>query len=158
MPTIDRCEVRASVLEPEVCGARRGAERRLVEAWAKEGLLASEVVEPILAGLAARESFLPPALGGGVAAPYLRHPAVPRRLLAIAVCRRPLDYFTVDERPVDLVVLQLAPASPEAGPPSDFGQRLFLALSDQEFRDALRAAKSADDVERMAIERLSGGP
>jgi PTS system nitrogen regulatory IIA component len=56
-----------------------------------------------------REKIGSTGVGGGVAIPHARLPGLDRIVGLFAQLARPVDYESVDEQPVDLVFLMLAP-------------------------------------------------
>lgn len=64
-------------------------------------------------GLAARERDGSTGFGGGVAIPHARVAGLPRIAVAIARLAQPIDFGSVDDAPVDVVVAMFSP--PQAG-------------------------------------------
>ncbi|MBR0670414.1 PTS sugar transporter subunit IIA [Neoroseomonas soli] len=108
----------------------------------------------ILGALQDREALGSTALGRGVALPHARLVGDHPPLMLVARLRRPIDYESRDEEPVDLVILVLWPdASPEGFLPalSD----TCRALREPQALRRLRAAASAEEV-RALFERYGG--
>ena len=88
-------------------------------------------LEPLmlLRALQAREQLGSTGLGRGFALPHARLQQLPRIYALLARLARPIDYASVDDKPVDLVVLLLTPESAA-------GQHLAtLAALSRPFRD-----------------------
>lgn len=61
-----------------------------------------------------REDLGSTGLGSGVAIPHARIAEVPHALGVLALLQEPLDYDAIDDEPVDIVLLLVIPADPEA--------------------------------------------
>jgi len=88
-----------------------------------------------------REAVGSTGVGRGVAIPHARLPAVRQPFALLSLLRRPLDFDAVDDRPVDLVLLLLLPASQDAGGPGVLASAA-RRLRDPEIVAAMRAARS----------------
>ena len=64
----------------------------------------------IAAALAAREELGSTGVGGGIAIPHAHLPSLPGIFTLFAKLDRPVDWNSIDRRPVDLVFLLLSPA------------------------------------------------
>lgn len=67
-------------------------------------------VRDIVAAAMERERLGSTGVGSGVALPHARIDGIDRVYAAFAKLETPLDYEAIDERPVDLVVLLIAPS------------------------------------------------
>jgi PTS system nitrogen regulatory IIA component len=63
----------------------------------------------ILAELSKREALGSTGVGGGVAIPHARFPAIKKPFSMLVRLKKPIDYDAVDGKPVDIVVLLLLP-------------------------------------------------
>lgn len=61
-----------------------------------------------------REELGSTGLGSGVAIPHARIAEVSHALGVLALLREPLDYDAIDDEPVDIVLMLIIPANPEA--------------------------------------------
>jgi PTS system nitrogen regulatory IIA component len=87
-------------------------------------------------------------MGGGVAVPHARLPALDRVVGLFVTLAKPVDYDAVDRRPVDLVFTLLAPE--EAG-----AEHLrALARVSRTLRDAEICAKLRSATEASALYAL----
>lgn len=80
--------------------------RRLADIAAAE---LGEPGEAIYEALAAREELGSTGLGNGIAVPHGKYAALPRVVSVFARLEHPVDFDAVDDQPVDLVVMLLAP-------------------------------------------------
>jgi PTS system nitrogen regulatory IIA component len=63
----------------------------------------------VLAALEAREALGSTGLGNGIAVPHGRFPGLPGVVAVFARLIHPVDFDAVDDQPVDLVMMLLAP-------------------------------------------------
>ena len=111
--------------------------------------------DTILKALRAREDLGSTGLGKGFALPHARMEQVPRFFALFARLARPIDFGSIDDRPVDLVVLLLIPA--KAG-----NEHLAtLAAISRPLRDAAFVKQLREAERRSAApaagERLTSG-
>jgi PTS system nitrogen regulatory IIA component len=105
----------------------------------------------LLRALQAREQLGSTGLGRGFALPHARLPRMPRVYALLARLARPIDYDSVDDKPVDLVVLLLTPESAA-------NQHLAtLAALSRPFRDAAFAQQIRKAPDAAAVHRLLAG-
>jgi PTS system nitrogen regulatory IIA component len=105
----------------------------------------------LLRALQAREQLGSTGLGRGFALPHARLPRMPRVYALLARLARPIDYDSVDDKPVDLVVLLLTPESAA-------NQHLAtLAALSRPFRDAAFAQQIRKAPDAAAMHRLLAG-
>jgi PTS system nitrogen regulatory IIA component len=97
--------------------------------------------------LSARETLGSTGLGRGVAIPHARCKELTSALVAFVRTRTPIEFDAPDGLPVDCFVLMLAPEKAAQAHLDLLGQ-IATSLSRADVRDALRSAKSADDVVR----------
>ncbi len=65
--------------------------------------------DDLAAALLEREDILSTGVGLGIAVPHLKHPAVSGLVLALAVLPEAIPYDSLDDHPVNILVLILAP-------------------------------------------------
>jgi len=105
----------------------------------------------LLRALQAREQLGSTGLGRGFALPHARLPRMPRVYALLARLARPIDYDSVDDKPVDLVVLLLTQESAA-------NQHLAtLAALSRPFRDAAFAQQIRKAPDAAAMHRLLAG-
>lgn len=100
--------------------------------------------ETILSELLKREELGSTGVGGGVAIPHTRLAAVKRPLGVVVRMKQAIDFEAIDGQAVDIAVLLLLPASPEAD------QLVALALVARKLKSAetltlLRSIKTPTD-------------
>lgn len=119
---------------------------RLVELLASKGGVKDK--GGLLGDVMARESLESTGLGHGVGLPHCRTEHVTD--VGIVFCRpaTPVEYGSLDGAPVSLVFLVVSPSSSE-GEYIKILARLSRLLRKEEFRAALLAARTADEVVAM---------
>ncbi|RKY23586.1 MAG: PTS sugar transporter subunit IIA [Planctomycetota bacterium] len=92
-----------------------------------------------------REKILSTGIGLGVAVPHAKISSVTDFVVAMGITRAPVDFGSLDDKPVRLLVAIAGPADRQ----SDYLKilaRVTLALKKQDLRDALLAAESPDEA------------
>ena len=148
----------ADVIRPEHVFVRlRVADKpRLIQELARRAAAALDLpAAELAAALSAREALGSTGVGAGIAVPHAQVPQLAATAAFFAQLDRPVDFASVDGRPVDLVFLLL-------GPPQARGEHLTLLaagtrrLRDRAVADALRAAGSAEAVRALLIAEPAG--
>ncbi len=136
-----------------------------LEATTKEGLIA-ELIELLVAegalerpdealqAVLDREGVRTTGIGHGLALPHGKCDTAGRLVMAIGMTRTPVDFESVDGRPVDLVVLLVGPTARTALHVQTLA-RIARFLNTEAFRNQLRAARSGEELYRL-IQRREG--
>lgn len=140
-----------------------GGIHRDVEGTDKDAVLASIVGrlplpadvdrDHLLAVLEAREAMGSTGIGDGIAIPHVRNPIllhVSRPLVALFLLKRPVDFDSIDGKPVHAVFLVISSSVPAH---LRILAELGLALRDAELRELLQA-RAADDRIRDRVREL----
>ncbi|KIR03241.1 PTS system, fructose-specific IIA component / PTS system, fructose-specific IIB component / PTS system, fructose-specific IIC component [Lachnospiraceae bacterium TWA4] len=103
-------------------------------------------------GVLAREEESTTGIGDGIAIPHSKNAAVKKAGLAAAVIPKGVDYESLDDEPVYLMFMI---AAPEGGNNTHLEAlaRLSTMLMDPDFKDALLAAKSADEFLKVISDK-----
>ena len=81
--------------------------RRLVDLLAQSPLVRNR--DKLLAGILAREELMSTGIGFGVGVPHVRIDSVSDLVMAVAVCKKPVeDYSSLDNQPVQIVCMLAA--------------------------------------------------
>lgn len=88
--------------------------REMLANLAEFGDLPEEAIEDVLAAVLVRESLASTGIGEGVAIPHARHAAVTRVMGAIGWSTQGIEFDSVDNAPVRLVILLLSPPGGQA--------------------------------------------
>jgi len=93
--------------------------------------------------LVERERLGTTGVGGGVAIPHGKHAGLGRLYGLFARLEQPVDYDSIDEQPVDLIFLLLAPEAAGADHLKALA-RVSRKLRDRDTCEKLRGSESAD--------------
>lgn len=100
--------------------------------------------------LVEREKLGSTGFGSGVAIPHAPVEGVDRMRGLFARLAQPIDFDSVDERPVDLVFMLLAPLEPSSERLRALA-RVSRALRRDDFRERLRSASNVDAARALLI-------
>lgn len=95
----------------------------------------------------AREATYSTGLGFGFAVPHCKSDAVTGPSLAVVKLRRGIEWGSLDGEAVSVVLLLVVPSSDAAGSHMKVFAKLARKLMHEEFRERLREAATAEDVE-----------
>jgi len=109
----------------------------------------------LLSAVMDRERLGTTGIGSGVAIPHARVEGLTRMSAAFARLETPIEYEAVDDRPVDLVVMLLAPENAGAEHLRALA-RVSRLLRREETRTRLRAAPSAESLYSLLVEAQAG--
>ena len=92
-----------------------------------------------------RESVMSTGIGDGIAIPHVRIPEVTRAILGVAVAPEGIEFDTLDNKPVHVMVLF---ATPEGSDKEYLGllAQVMLALRNTELFDDLLACEAPEEV------------
>ncbi|MGZ8494140.1 MAG: PTS sugar transporter subunit IIA [Gemmatirosa sp.] len=99
-----------------------------------------------------RETLASTAIGEGVAIPHGRTPLLDSLVVAAGVCETPVEFASLDGRPVELCFLLVGPESAAGAHVKALG-RISRLLHRAPLRDALKECTSADEF--LALVRSS---
>lgn len=102
-------------------------------------------VEAFRAAVYEREAIQSTGLGDGIAVPHVRIPEIMEATLGVAIAPTGIEFDTLDNNPVYVLVLFAIPA----GSPKEYLSLLaqvMLSLRDKSLFDALVACKTPSDV------------
>ena len=99
-------------LNQVIVGLRVADKAQLLQELARRAAAAVALDQrTILDALLARENLGSTGLGKGFALPHARLTTLPAPFALFVRLARPIDFASIDDRPVDLVILLLTPAS-----------------------------------------------
>jgi nitrogen PTS system EIIA component len=138
--------------EQVAVGLRVADKAQLLGELARRAAAALGLEQPaLLRALLAREQLGSTGLGRGFALPHARLPGLKRIYAFLARLGRPIDFDSVDEKPVDVVVLLLTPESAAS-------QHLAtLAALSRPFRDDTFAQQVRKAADATALHRVLAG-
>jgi len=117
------------------------------DALADAGIACRDIVQAAME----RERLGSTGVGTGVALPHARLDGIERVHAVFARLETPLDYDSIDERPVDLVALLIAP-SEAGGAHLRALAKVSRTLRRADMRQRLRAAPNAESLFTILIE------
>jgi mannitol/fructose-specific phosphotransferase system IIA component (Ntr-type) len=126
--------------------------RELVELAA--GSRGQDVVEALLRSVRDREAVLSTGIGEGVAIPHGRTPLLDSLVVAAGICESPVEFSSLDGRPVELCFLLAGPESAAGAHVKALG-RISRLLHRAPLRDALKECTSAEEF--LELVRASEG-
>lgn len=128
---------------------KRAVIRELVGLAASLGEISD--AEKVFQAVLDRENTKTTGIGHGLATPHAKTPAVKRLAMALAVTADPVDFDSLDGRPVRVVILLLAPPD-QTGPYIQALARISKLMSLESLRSRMLAAETAAEVFRLLIE------
>jgi PTS system nitrogen regulatory IIA component len=133
---------------------RATSKRQLLQELADEAAAGSGIdAKIILEALTQREKLGTTGVGDGIAIPHAKVEGLPRLLGFFAKLARPIDFDALDDKPVDLIFLLLAPESAGAEHLKALA-RIARILRDPALCAQLRQATDS----RLAYALLTGRP
>ncbi len=101
--------------------------------------------EVALQAVLTREQTRSTGIGSGIAIPHGKCTAVKELVMAIGIAAEPIDFESVDGKPVSIIILLVSP-SDQTGPHIQALAKISRLMLDGEFRQGLRKAGSADEA------------
>jgi len=135
------------------CVKASGKKALLAELAAKAAQLYKLDERRLFDRLLERERLGSTGIGGGIAIPHGRMPSLSKPVGVFARLAHPVDFDSIDERPVDTVFLLLAPEGAGADHLKALA-RVSRLLRDRGLVEKLRATESADALYALLIETL----
>lgn len=102
-------------------------------------------VEQLRRVILEREKLMSTGIGNGVALPHGKTSVVDTSLAAIATLKEPIDFDSLDDNPVSIVIM-LVGTEGNVGMHLRLLSRISRMVGSDAFRSSLLAAKSVDDV------------
>ena len=115
----------------------------LVDLLDANGLLLDR--KTVLEAVLAREQTRSTGIGSGIAIPHGKCKAVKELVMAVGIAHEPIDFASVDEKPVTIVLLLVSPAN-QTGPHIQALARISRLMLDEKFTQGLEKAPSAEHV------------
>ena len=103
----------------------------------------------------AREQTRSTGIGSGIAIPHGKCKAVKELVMAIGIAGEPIDFASVDGKPVTIIILLVSPAN-QTGPHIQALARISRLMIDKEFKEGLERAGSADEVYELLSNKENG--
>jgi len=107
-----------------------------------------EVLEAVLR----RERTQSTGTGAGIAIPHGKCSAVKELVMAIGIAHEPIEYNSIDGKPVIILFLLVSPAN-QTGPHIQALAAISRLMLDEQFRQKLERVTSADEVYELLNEQ-----
>ena len=141
--------VREAIVPNLTATTKEGVIREIVDSLRLAGYFQSGEADDIVRAILKREQLGSTGIGQGIALPHGKYAGVSQPIAALAVCRQPVNFDSIDGEPVEIVVLILGPYDPPGTRmrgPSPALERFYRQLRDADFRERLRQSTSAEEI------------
>ena len=101
-----------------------------------------------LEAVLAREQTRSTGIGSGIAIPHGKCKAVEKLVMAIGIAHDPLDFESVDGKPVSIIILLVSPLN-ETGPHIQALASISRLMLDEQFKQSVEQASSADELYQL---------
>ena len=99
-----------------------------------------------------RERTRSTGIGAGIAIPHGKCKAVKELVMALGITAAPIDFESVDEKPVSIVILLVSPVD-QTGPHIQALAQISRLMLDEAFKRALQEAPTAEAAYQLVSER-----
>jgi fructose-specific phosphotransferase system IIA component len=125
----------------------------LVDALVANGVIQDR--EVALNAVFARERIRSTGIGSGIAIPHGKSDAVRELVMALGIARPPIDFESVDNKPVSIVILLVSPLD-QTGPHIQALARISRLMLDTKFKSDLENAPSAEAAYQLLSDHENG--
>jgi len=101
-----------------------------------------------------RERTRSTGIGSGIAIPHGKCTGVQELVMAMGITNEPIDFESVDGKPVTIVILLVSPAD-RSGPHIQALAKISRLMLDEQFRRSLENAGTADEVYELLSRKES---
>jgi fructose-specific phosphotransferase system IIA component len=115
----------------------------LVDLLNANGLLLDK--ETVLKAVMAREQTRSTGIGSRIAVPHGKCDAVKELVMSIGIAGEPIDFESIDGKPVTIIILLVSPAN-QTGPHIQALAKISKLMLDEEFKQKLEKATSSEEV------------
>ncbi|MFA5555170.1 MAG: PTS sugar transporter subunit IIA [Phycisphaerae bacterium] len=122
---------------------KQAAITELVNLLDAGGLLQDK--ETVLSSVLTREQTRSTGIGSGVAIPHGKCNAVKELVMALGIAKEPIEFASVDNKPVKLILLLVSP-SDQTGPHIQALARISRLMLDNKFKTQLENSSSAKEA------------
>jgi fructose-specific phosphotransferase system IIA component len=99
-----------------------------------------------------REQTRSTGIGSGIAIPHGKCKAVKELVMAMGIAAHPIDFGSVDGKPVSIIILLLSPLD-QTGPHIQALAKISRLMLDEAFRNKLKNAGSAAEVCKLLSDK-----
>ncbi|QDU33635.1 PTS system mannose-specific EIIBCA component [Poriferisphaera corsica] len=104
-----------------------------------------------------RETTRTTGIGHGIAIPHGKSEGVASLCMAIGLPSTPVDFNSIDGRPVDLIILLASPVD-QTGPHIQALAKISRMLMNEDFRSTIKDAKTGEDLFKLIAEYEADAP
>jgi fructose-specific phosphotransferase system IIA component len=108
--------------------------------------------QTVLDAVFTRERTRSTGIGSGIAIPHGKCNAVKELVMALGVASNPIDFESVDGKPVAIIILLVSPQD-QTGPHIQALARISRLMLDVDFKSALEKAPSSEAAYELMSER-----
>jgi len=99
----------------------------------------------VLESVLMREKTRSTGIGSGIAIPHGKCNAVKELVMAVGIADKPIDFESVDAKPVKIILLLVSPAN-QTGPHIQALAQISRLMLDEKFKEKLENSNSADEA------------
>ncbi len=122
----------------------------LVDVLAKNGQLSDR--DAVLKAVLDREATRSTGIGQGLAVPHGKSHALDRLVMAVGKPSEPIDFQSIDGKPVNLIVLLASPID-QTGPHIQALARLSRLMIINQFRREVDQAQTAEEIYQIIVKQ-----
>lgn len=101
--------------------------------------------DTVLESVLMREQTRSTGIGSGIAIPHGKCNAVKELIMAVGIVDEPIDFESVDAKPVKIILLLVSPAN-QTGPHIQALAQISRLMLDDKFKEKLEKSSSADEA------------
>lgn len=131
---------------------KKSAITELVDLLSSNGQLMNR--DAVLEVVMLREQMRSTGIGSGIAIPHGKCNSVKELVMAIGIADEPIDFESVDDKPVKIIILLVSP-SDRTGPHIQALARISRLMLDEEFKQMLEGASSAEEAYELVSSKES---
>jgi fructose-specific phosphotransferase system IIA component len=135
---------------PLECNDKKSAITELVNLLDTNELLLDK--ETVLKAVLAREQARSTGIGSGIAVPHGKCDAVKELVMSIGIASEPIDFESVDGKPVTIIILLASPSN-QTGPHIQALAKISRLMLDEEFKQELEKATSSKEAYELICSR-----
>ncbi|MEK7993125.1 MAG: PTS sugar transporter subunit IIA [Planctomycetota bacterium] len=124
----------------------------LVDLLDADGLLSDR--DAALQAVLTRERIQSTGTGAGIAIPHGKCRAVKELVMAVGIAREPIEFRSVDGKPVTILILLISPTD-QTGPHIQALAKISRLMLNEDFRKNFEKAASAEEVYNLLSNRQS---
>jgi fructose-specific phosphotransferase system IIA component len=140
----------ACIKVPLESTSKEAAIKELVALLGRNGLVQDE--QSVNDAVFAREKTRSTGIGSGIAIPHGKSKAVKELVMALGIARDPIDFESIDNKPVSIIILLVSPLD-QTGPHIQALARISRLLLHESFKKGLEEAPSAEAAYKLISER-----